>query len=328
MNMRKNKPAMAAVGAGLLVLVFVAAFPFLKLTSDANAQAVPKGCATSVTYYATQARAGSHNFGPDQQAFSDKDDAMARFKKKMCTDPLFAAVQVKAAQDGQNLDASATQALAREYVRNHSEWKQGVHTFLNDIQSFDLKQYSQHYETLGMVPHGSKVPSLVKMAERVPLSQSLDITLKDGTVLHQRIHCDFQLSAPTIPHVPTPHVPPQHSPGCKSDCGGCTSHCSPPPGCQHNCTTCTHNCTPPHKCNCVTPQQATQNVPTPPPGDPNAPKNPPAPHPTVPVDTNNPPPPSSGGYNGGSPNQPGQSGTPDPVVPSSDPTNVGDPGGF
>lgn len=55
---------------------------------------------------------------------------------------------------------------------------------------------------------------------------------------------------------------------------------------------------------------------------------PPKPQPTQPLDTSNPPPATSGGYNGGSTQQPGQTASPTPVVPSSDPTNTGDPGGF
>lgn len=85
---------------------------------------------------------------------------------------------------------------------------------------------------------------------------------------------------------------------------------------------------PPTKCPCVDPTDVQQPVPTPDPGDPNVPHNPPNPQPTQPVDPENPPEPNDGGYNGGSTDQPGQSGNPDPVVPSSDPTNTGDPGGF
>jgi len=55
---------------------------------------------------------------------------------------------------------------------------------------------------------------------------------------------------------------------------------------------------------------------------------PPAPQPTLPANTSSPAPPTSGGYNGGSTQQPGQTASPTPVVPSSDPTNTGDPGGF
>jgi hypothetical protein len=55
---------------------------------------------------------------------------------------------------------------------------------------------------------------------------------------------------------------------------------------------------------------------------------PPAPQPTQPANTSSPAPPTPGGYNGGSTQQPGQTAPPTPVVPSSDPTNTGDPGGF
>jgi hypothetical protein len=101
-----------------------------------------------------------------------------------------------------------------------------------------------------------------------------------------------------------------------------------PPGHVPPPITCVTNCQPQHQCPCITKAQASQNVPNPAPGDPNAPTKEPSAQPTVPANTSSPAPPTPGGYNGGSTTQPGQTAPPTPVVPSDDPTNTGDPGGF
>jgi hypothetical protein len=131
-----------------------------------------------------------------------------------------------------------------------------------------------------------------------------------------RVACTNPQSKLPKPH---PHPTCQQTGTCSPNChmtGTCTH-----PTCQQT-GTCTH-----HKCPCITPTHAQQPLPTPPPGNPGAST---APHqnPTVPANTASPAPPTPGGYNGGSTQQPGQSGSPTPVVPSSDPTNTGDPGGF
>ncbi|HWT55839.1 MAG TPA: hypothetical protein VN031_02280 [Candidatus Microsaccharimonas sp.] len=122
--------------------------------------------------------------------------------------------------------------------------------------------------------------------------------------------------------LPKPH------PTCKQT-GACSPNCHTTGTCTPSNCHQTGTCTPPHhKCPCITPTQAQQPVPTPPPGPAGAPSQAPHQNPTVPANTASPAPPTPGGYNGGSTQQPGQSGSPTPVVPSSDPTNTGDPGGF
>jgi len=106
------------------------------------------------------------------------------------------------------------------------------------------------------------------------------------------------------------------------------SHTTPP---RHTTppTTPPHTTPPPTTCpTCVTPEQATQPVPTPAPQPSTVPTTEPSAQPTVPANTESPAPPTPGGYNGGSTEQPGATASPTPVVPTSDPTNSVDPGGF
>ncbi len=121
--------------------------------------------------------------------------------------------------------------------------------------------------------------------------------------------CDDKGNCPTPP-----------PPGCKEK-GNCPT--PPPPGCKEK-----GNCPTPPPCPCVKPTDVVQPVPTPDPGPSGVPTHAPSAQPTNPVNTQSPAPPTPGGNNGGSTQQPGHTASPTPVVPSSDPTNSGDPGGF
>jgi len=132
---------------------------------------------------------------------------------------------------------------------------------------------------------------------------------------------------------PKPHGCTSNCGGCTSNCGGCTSNCGCTShcGCKTNCGGCKTNCSSPSPspkpCNkCVTPTQASQPVPTPAP-EPSGWKvsTPPSPQPTLSANPTNLPTSRPGGYNGGSPSQPGTTAPPTWAPPSA-PPNMGDPG--
>jgi hypothetical protein len=171
---------------------------------------------------------------------------------------------------------------------------------------------------VGINRHQEHLPALV-----------LSVTLKGACAPAKVIGINTGDMRPEVFATPTCKTPSTSTPS--TECKG--SPCKPTPACKHNCSpipVCKHNCTPPtpHQCPCIDPTEAAQPVPTPDPGPSGVPTHEPSAQPTVPVNTSSPAPPTPGGYNGGSTQQPGQTASPTPVVPSDDPTNGGDPGGF
>lgn len=169
---------------------------------------------------------------------------------------------------------------------------------------------------VGVNRHQEALPALV-----------LSVTLKGACAPAKVIGLNTGDKRPEVFATPTCNEQPPGTGGCERNCNpnpGCTHDCTPPPGCTHDCTP----TNPPTEtpCPCVDPTDVNQPVPTPDPGPSGVPTHEPSAQPTHPVDPSNPPDPTPGGNNGGSTEQPGQSGSPTPVVPSSDPTNTGDPG--
>lgn len=219
--------------------------------------------------------------------------------------------------------AQKVKAVAKNH--DYQELANRLNTLMSRLQEAGTHAYKSernwHLKAAGMQVGG--LPE-VGLDSRIDVKPALILegTVKNACGPVVRIGFNTGDKRPEVFATPTcssshPHgTPPNHHGH------GCVKNCTPNPGCKHHCST-----PPPHTCPCISTTEASQPVPTPHPGDPGV-STPPNQNPTVPADTANPAPPTNGGYNGGSTTQPGQSGSPSPVVPSSDPTNTIDPGGF
>lgn len=340
--MKNNKTALWVILAGLLVIVGTFAFPWLRVQMDQATATVHPPKPVSVCsdvkaaprFMAYDASTKTDNFGPAVQ--QRKVSAVkGEFHKRLCTDAALTTAEAAYFNlDGFTFQNYATKAA--QLRQDHDMWRatvQKLDNVVKDAKSVTIERSAASYNSLWFTHDGNAkmVPALRQGPIPARTSVVMKVVAQNGQVYRLRLECGFQPFSPHFPNVP--HTPtPNH--GCTSNCGhGCTSSCTTTnchttgtcttPNCQQTGTCPTH-----HKCPCVTPTQATQPVPTPAPGDPGVPTHAPSAQPTVPANTSSPAPPTPGGYNGGSTTQPGQSGSPTPVVPSSDPTNTGDPGGF
>ncbi|MEO6761804.1 MAG: hypothetical protein ABI220_05580 [Candidatus Saccharimonadales bacterium] len=162
-------------------------------------------CATEVHYFAVDAPVGSNNFGPTQPSLNVKA-ATKRLNVKLCSDPLFTATLVAFEKDGLNLDAAEVQSTAMSYVADKATWKNAVDEFQGDIDTMKVINDLHTYQTLGMVPNGELMPTLVRSDQKVVAGEVLVVTFKDGTVRKFRIVCDLQPIEDHFPHVPPPSV--------------------------------------------------------------------------------------------------------------------------
>jgi hypothetical protein len=256
----------SAVGVVVIVfLLFMAlipgALPFIP-----TAKAAPKACPTQ--FYAYKAPAGSHQFGPDQDALiteaatslkGAEPDVHKTFDKVRGCDPLIAAAVHEFVLRGRNIDPTATRNLALAYQQDRKAWSKDNTWVNNQVASYSVDFSNQKYATLAMRPgsDSSVMPTLFKVDRSVSVEYNFTLHLKNGTIRKFRLICLFQPVEEKFPHMPP--IPTT----------GCTSNCSPPPVCRSHCS-------PPPVCTtkCVTPKCPGTNNPVPPNGlcakDPNA----------------------------------------------------------
>jgi hypothetical protein len=267
------------IGLILLAMMFPKLDPF-QLPAASAAPQPTTGCGTSVHYTAYDAPAGSNQFGPTATSFT-QTSAVKRLGVKLCEDPLFAATMVSFEQQGSNLNAASATALAKAYVANKSQWKSGVKSFNDQVDSYSVDFIGRTYETMRMVPGNTQsvMPALGKVARPVKLGYVLTLHLKDGQTRYLRIVCDLQPSAPNLPKVPVQVMPPVVPP---------TTHHPVPVA-------------PTSPCHCTTKNHTRPSVQEPgQPGQVHGTAIPVTPAPTLSVAPGQPaPPPTSDGYNSG-----------------------------
>lgn len=335
--------------AGLLGVVITAIFivvcmmdpslvPFISKASGGTPPPPPKTCSITNVYYADSAPIGSNNFGPTQSVPSSRTISVAqrttlavnayeRLLTKMgnCAtstgkgtgDSLFAATTVAFVQHSLNLVPASAEATGNAYIGNQQKsWITVINNFVKSIKTYTAVYDPHMYQTFGMVPHGSKQPSLVRSTQDVQVGWALVVTFKNGAVREFRIVCDLQPVAEKFPNASTAPVPPGPPPTTCQQLGTCSTA----PGCTSNCTTMT---TTSPTCVCESKVQP----PNPPPAQAIAvPTAEPSLEPPNPVNTAALPTSTPDGYNGGSTSQPGTTAPPSTSVPSG--TATGDPGGF
>lgn len=353
---RKLGWGLMAVGILGVLLMFL--FPTIGINILGGPAAAADNCAsTGITaakpFYADQARADSHQFGPDQN-YHDKKTALRTLSTAMSCDYYVAATEVDFKQSGDEISVGQVNATAKTYGGDKKAWSNAVQGFLDsiDVSKSYTKYEHAKYSTLGMIPNGSGQPTLFAATPGHEAGWTLVLTFKDGTVRKLRIPCLFQPEEVNFPNVPseanakpapqctsTKTHPCGGSPGCtKPPCGGSTPGCTAKP-----CGTPTPKC-------CTTTAEAqipTQEKGQPTVAVPGAPKQRPKQNPTGPQPQPNSPPPAhnSGGYDsgggsgsapggsqcgsssctgGGNPKPTGPASTPQPIT--SDPSHNGDPG--
>lgn len=251
--------------------------------AHADPAKVTAACATKgVRYYANTAPKGSHQFGPDQSGHDLKANS-GRFGQKLCTDPLFASVQVEFAKHGIKLDANRVQAQANTFRKDRKAWTRAVTQLLGQgttknkvknpqwaVASYTVKYDGKSYETLGMVPHGAKkMPTLVKSDQSKKVGWAVILHLKNGQTRELRIACDFQPVGHTFSKVKATPTKSEAAPAPKqatpkitpvAHCTGKGCHPTPPPkhctagkGNGGSCASppppgCKSGCKPPPKC--------------------------------------------------------------------------------
>lgn len=230
---KKSLAALLAAGGGLLLvfllLLLIPGFTPISIAKEKPSPTPPaggSGCTSSVHYFAYEATVvtpeGASDFGP-KQSFKSEAEAVARFDKKICADPLFTATIVEFLANGKSLDPARAESNAKAFVASPASWQKAVNDLRAQISGFELKTINERYDSLGMI-HGAKntdMPKLTKFAELPLMGQSLQITLKDGKNGLLRVDCDLQPSvpkvfekvvAPIVPEAPKPPVivPPEN----------------------------------------------------------------------------------------------------------------------
>jgi len=211
------------------------------------------------------------DFGPGRSYGYDstgRSAAMGRYNWLMHCDPLFAAdvvtlVKADAPDNLQAVNLGEVQKLAATYMQHPEIWTAGLDQLDDTSQSYHPVSYqlvdngnvSYDTQTMTSAPGGKAdtMPVLGFLKDAPSFGQSLNVTFKDGRVLHLRTLCGFQPSVPrgpppsqtsghpttgstagpttlpTTPH-PTPTSPPQCSNGCVT---------TPSPSCGSACITTT-----------------------------------------------------------------------------------------
>jgi|GEM_PF-4499009 len=226
---------------GLIGLVLVLVLPSVGVNlfgaSAGTPPSPPTACTTSVVYYANSAPKGSNNFGPTQSVpktshataaqkkalansaydrlISKMDGCVANPKAKNAKgDTLFTAETAAYFAHGVNLDAANAEAMGNTYAGNKSSWTTAVKGLKAQVVSYKAIYDPNKYQTLGMVPNGSKQPSLIRSSQNVQVGWALVVKLKNGTEREFRIICDLQPVGhfPHVPTTPVPPAPPTHKP--------------------------------------------------------------------------------------------------------------------
>lgn len=184
----------------------------------------PKGTCDKVKYYAYEAPAGSHNFGPNLALVNptDVNEAVALFYQFVSCDPLAAATNEEFIRSGENLDPGTATANAVKYNNDatRTEWAAAVNRMRDRTATYYLVNADGiHYDSIGMIPGANPdvMPTLTKFSEQPNLGLTLVLVDKDGHESAFRIWCHIQPAVKQFTKVtPAPAAPqpaPPLSPG-------------------------------------------------------------------------------------------------------------------